>query len=53
MDELDVELYTDRKDTEAEEKIEAALDEMGLFYNKTETFISSEHLYMVRYEMEV
>lgn len=53
VDELDVELYTDRKDTEAEGKVEAALDGMGLFYNKTETFISSEKLYMVLYETEV
>lgn len=53
VDDLDVELYTDRKDTEAEGKVEAALDEMELFYNKTETFISSEKLYMVLYETEV
>lgn len=53
VDELDVELYTDTKDTEAEGKVEAALDEMELFYNKTETFINSEKLYMVLYETEV
>lgn len=53
VDELAVELYTDRKDTEAEGKVEAALDKLELFYNKTETFISSEMLYMVLYETEV
>jgi hypothetical protein len=53
VDELDVELYTDRKDVGAEAKVEAVLDGMELFYDKAETFISSEKLYMVRYETEV
>lgn len=53
IDELDIELYTDHKDAEAEGKVESVMDEMELFYNKTETFISSEKLYMVLYETEV
>lgn len=50
---LDVELYTDRKAPELEERLEAAFDAYGLFYEKSETYIKSEKLYEVIYEMEV
>ncbi|MCI8913896.1 MAG: hypothetical protein HFF38_07180 [Lawsonibacter sp.] len=50
---LDVELYTDLKDPELEERLEAVLDAAGLFYNKTESYIDSEKLYEILYEMEV
>lgn len=50
---LDVELYTDLKDPELEARLEAVLDAAGLFYNKTESYIDSEKLYEVLYEMEV
>ena len=53
VDQLDIELYTDKKQPEQEAKLEAVLDEAGLFYNKTEQFIRSEQLYEVLYEMEV
>ena len=53
VDQLDIELYTDRKQPEQEAKLEAVLDEAGLFYNKTEQFIRSEQLYEVLYELEV
>lgn len=49
---LDVELYTDKKEPELEERLEAVLDHWGLFYEKTETYIESEKLYEVLYEME-
>ena len=52
-DQLDVELYTDLKDPELEERLEAVLDAAGLFYNKTESYIDSEKLYEILYEMEV
>ena len=50
-----IELYTDYKDLLVEQKVEAALDKYGIFYNKTETWIDSEKLYEVLYifEMEV
>lgn len=53
--EVHIEVYTDCKSPEIEEKIEAVLDEHGIFYNKTEIFIESENLYEVLYifEMEV
>ena len=53
VDQLDIELYTDKKQPEQEAKLEAVLDEAGMFYDKTERFIQSERLYEVLYEMEV
>lgn len=51
--EVRVELYTDFKDTETEQKVEAALDAGGIFYSKTETWIDSEKLYEVLYSFEL
>ena len=34
--EVHIELYTDCKDLSAEQKVEAVLDEHGIFYEKTE-----------------
>lgn len=53
--EVDIELYTDYKDLETEQKLEGALDARGIFYEKTEAWIESEKLYEVLYtfEMEV
>lgn len=53
INELDIELYSDKKDTKTEEAIEAVLDEHGLFYQKTEMWLSDERLFEVLYEMEV
>lgn len=50
---LDVELYTESKDLITERKIEAVLDEYGIFYEKTETFIASEKMYQIIYQTEV
>ena len=50
---LDVELYTNRKQPELEEKVEAVLAQHEIYYTKTELFIDSEELYEVLYEMEV
>lgn len=53
--EVHLELYSDVKDLELEEKVEAVLDRYGIFYEKLESFIESEKLYEVLYvfEMEV
>lgn len=50
-----IELYTNRKDPDAEAKVETALDASGIFYDKTEVWIEGEKLYEVLYtfEMEV
>lgn len=50
---LNIELYTDRKDVELEETVEAVLDRHGIFYGKSEVWIESENLYEVLYQMEV
>lgn len=50
---IDIELYTDTKDPALEERLEELLDGAGLFYDKTESFIESERLYEVLYELEV
>lgn len=53
--EVHIELYTDKKDLELEERVEAVLDECGFFYDKNEVWIASEKLYevMFSFEMEV
>lgn len=50
---LNIELYTDKKDVELEETVEAVLDRHGIFYDKSEVWIKSENLYEVLYQMEV
>lgn len=52
-DEVNIELYTDRKDPELEQRIEAVLDGHGVFYNKTEVWIENERLYEVLYSFEL
>lgn len=53
INELDIELYTEHKDFEAEKRVEAVLKEHGFFYEKTETYLASEKMFEVLYEMEV
>lgn len=50
---LDIELYTDRKQPELEEQVEMVLSQHEIYYTKTEVWIASEQLYEVLYEMEV
>lgn len=53
VNELDIELYTKNKDLNAEKKVEAVLKEHGFFYEKTESYLESEKMFEVLYEMEV
>ena len=55
INEVHIELYTDLKNPDLEQKLEDILDEASIFYNKTEVWIDSEKLYEVLYtfEMEV
>ena len=53
IDEIHIELYTDLKDPELESRLEAVLDERGIFYDKTEVWIDSEKLYEVLYSFEL
>ena len=50
---LNIELYSDNKDIELEENVEAVLDKHGLYYSKSEVWIETENLYEVLYQMEV
>lgn len=52
INEIHIELYTDLKDLAMEQQLEDVLDEHGIFYNKSETWIESEKLYEVLYTFE-
>ena len=52
INEVHIELYTDLKDLAVEQQLEDVLDEHGIFYNKSETWIESEKLYEVLYTFE-
>jgi hypothetical protein len=51
--ELTIELYTDNKDFAAEAAVEDALTTAGIVYEKDETYIDSERMYMITYTTEV
>ena len=53
INEVRIELYTDKKDLSVENKVTAVLDEHGIFYNRSEVWIASEKLYEVIFQMEV
>lgn len=53
IDELHFELYTEKKQPDSEETVEAVLDGHGIVYDKTEVWIADEQLYEVLYTMEV
>ncbi len=46
-----VELYTNTKDPTSEALIEGLFDANDIFWDKTETYIDSEDLYQVLYEI--
>ena len=50
---LDIEVYTDRKDPELEQKVEVVLSAYELFYHKSEVWIEEEKMYEVLYELTV
>ena len=49
---VNVELSTDLKDPELEERLETVLDRHGIFYQKSEVWIEEEKLYEVLYQFE-
>ena len=55
IEEVRLEVYTDYKSVELEQKVETVLEKHGIFYAKSEVWIESEKLYEVLYtfEMEV
>ncbi|MBE5825264.1 MAG: hypothetical protein E7307_01370 [Butyrivibrio sp.] len=50
---LVIELYTDFKDPELEERLEDVLSEHELIWTRSEVWIDTEKMYEVRYEMTV
>lgn len=52
-DNVQIELYTDKKDLEAERILEAVLNDNDLPYITTETYIESEQLFQKIYEVRV
>ena len=53
INEVRIELYTDKKDVSVEKQVEDVLDGRGIFYNKSEVWITEERLYEVLYSFEV
>jgi hypothetical protein len=53
INEVRIELYTDKKDVSVEKRVEDALDDRGIFYNKSEVWISEERLYEVLYSFDM
>lgn len=53
LQDIRIELYTDKKDLDTEEKLENTLDNHNIFYKKSETWIDSEKLYEVLYQFEI
>ena len=50
---INVELYTKEKDTDTETAFENVLASMGVVWQKSESYLSTEHMYEVLYESEV
>ena len=48
-----LELYTDCKNPETEKQVERALQQHGIFWDKSEVWIESECLYEVLYSFEM
>jgi len=48
-----VELYSEKKDLESEQLLENVFDENDIYYDKSETYIESEEMYQVIYEIQI
>ena len=53
INEAHIELYTDVKSPDIEDKVESVLYKYGIFYNKTEAWIDDEKLYEVLFSFEM
>ena len=53
IDAVSIELYTDEKDHKLEERIEEIFKNYNVSWKKEETYIDSEQMYEVLYQMEV
>lgn len=53
IDNVQIELYTNKKDLSAESTLESVLDTNGIPYESTETYIESEQLFQIIYEVRL
>lgn len=53
IEQLTIELYTNQKDFELEERIEDTLNEAGLVYTRNEIYIEEEQLFQEVYDVDV
>lgn len=53
IEHLNIELYTNEKDFEAEAQIETVLKNAGLVWSRGEEYIDSERLYLVVYDLDI
>lgn len=51
IEQVAIELYTENKDTQLECTLQKLLDNNEWFYEKYETYIDTEKMYQVRYEL--
>lgn len=50
---LNIELYTKNKDFDTEQTVENVLNAHGLFFTRSEQYLTSESMYEVLYETEI
>lgn len=50
---LNIELYTDNKDFALEETVETVLNSNGLVYDRSESYLGSERMFMVVYTTDI
>lgn len=48
-----IELYTNKKDIAAEQKLEDAFDSASIYYEKTESYIDEEKMFDISYKIEI
>ncbi len=53
IDDVKIELYTDKKDPVIEDRVTAVLDSHGIFYEQSEVYITSEKLYEVLFQFQM
>lgn len=50
---IDINLYTQKKDPVLEDQLETALDSLGLFYDKTESYLDDGDFIIQTYTVEI
>lgn len=53
VEELTIELYTENKNFTLELNVETILNKYGIVWDKSEDYITSEHMFMITYETEI